>query len=407
MIKYQRGEIMKLSHIFDRTVQKILYLSMFFLPFKEPLIFHHLEDSVLIINQKKKSKVFIVTDKNIFAQDFFKKILHLFEKEKISYTVFNETLPNPSIQQIDEIYEAYTSFHGDCILAVGGGSVIDASKGVGIKLTHPRIPLQKMKGILKVLKKQPLVIAIPTTAGTGSEATVACVVTDLNTHEKYAINDPVIIPKIAILDPLCTEKLPKHIVSTTGMDALTHAVEAFIGKSNTTKTKKMALSAIELIHQNLLLAYHENTFESRENMLLASYRAGVAFTRAYVGNVHALAHQLGGMYHTPHGLANALLLPKVLRYYGKSVYHKLSILSDSISLTDLNSTEEEKALAFINWIESLNSVMNIPSKIDQVINDNDRLIMSKRAFKEANPLYPVPVIFEISDFENLYNQISK
>lgn len=398
---------MKFSHLLDRFIQKILYLSMFFLPFREPLIYHHLEDVPLILKQRKKKSVFIVTDKNIVEQDFFKKLINLLEKEKVAYSVFHETLPNPSIQQIEEIYQAYQTFHADCILAVGGGSVIDASKGVGIRITHPNKPLQKMKGILKVWKKQPLLIAVPTTAGTGSEATVACVVTDLTTHEKYAINDPVIIPKIAILDPICTEKLPKHIVSTTGMDALTHAVEAFIGQSNTVKTRRMALSAVKLIHQNLLIAYQENTYESRVNMLLASYQAGVAFTRAYVGNVHALAHQLGGMYQTPHGLANAVLLTKVLRYYGTSVEKKLAFLSDFLSLTEETDARQDKANAFISWIESLNSQMNIPSKIDQVIQDDDKKLMSLRALKEANPLYPVPVIFELTDFETLYSQISK
>ncbi|MGD9910549.1 MAG: iron-containing alcohol dehydrogenase [Candidatus Izemoplasmatales bacterium] len=398
---------MKLSHIMDRFIQKVLYLSMFFLPFREPLIYHHLEDAPLILKQRKKTRIFIVTDKNLYEQDFFKKLINLFKTEGISFTVFHETLPNPSIQQIEEIFEAYQTFGADCILAVGGGSVIDASKGVGIRLTHPNKSLQKMKGILKVWKKQPLLIAVPTTAGTGSEATVACVVTDLKTHEKYAINDPVIIPKIAILDPICTEKLPKHIVSTTGMDALTHAVEAYIGKSNTFKTKRMALSAMKLIRQNLLVAYQENTYESRVNMLLASYQAGVAFTRAYVGNVHALAHQLGGMYHTPHGLANAVLLPKVLRYYGKTVEKKLASLSDYLSLTEETLTRQGKAQAFISWIESLNTLMNIPSKIDQTIQDDEKKLMSIRAYKEANPLYPVPMIFELSDFETLYSLISK
>lgn len=391
----------------DRFIQKVLYLSMFFLPFREPLIYHHLEDAPLILKQRKKTRIFIVTDKNLYEQDFFKKLINLFKTEGISFTVFHETLPNPSIQQIEEIFEAYQTFGADCILAVGGGSVIDASKGVGIRLTHPNKSLQKMKGILKVWKKQPLLIAVPTTAGTGSEATVACVVTDLKTHEKYAINDPVIIPKIAILDPICTEKLPKHIVSTTGMDALTHAVEAYIGKSNTFKTKRMALSAMKLIRQNLLVAYQENTYESRVNMLLASYQAGVAFTRAYVGNVHALAHQLGGMYHTPHGLANAVLLPKVLRYYGKTVEKKLASLSDYLSLTEETLTRQGKAQAFISWIESLNTLMNIPSKIDQTIQDDEKKLMSIRAYKEANPLYPVPMIFELSDFETLYSLISK
>lgn len=398
---------MKPINFFYRIFQKVLYLSMFFLPFREPKVFDSLDNVVSILKSKQKDKVFIITDQNIVKQSFFEIIKDALRQNDIDYFIFHDTLPNPSISQIEEIFQLYLSENATAMIAVGGGSVIDAAKGVGIKITHPKKPLQKMKGILKVLKRQPLLIAIPTTAGTGSEATVACVVTDTKTHEKYAINDPIIIPKYAILDPRSTLGLPPHITASTGMDALTHAIEAYIGYANTKKTRRMALSAIKLIENNLYLSYQDGSnIDARKNMLKASYQAGVAFTRAYVGNVHALAHQLGGMYHVPHGLANAILLPRVLHYYGDSITKRLAKISDVLMLNNSSDSIRGKALSVISWIENLNNKMNIPTTLDFKLNDEDIAVMSKRAYKEANPLYPVPKIFEVEDFTTLYHQIS-
>ncbi len=399
---------MLIRNIFYRFIQKILYLSMFILPFREPFIYHHIEDSAQILLKHKKNKVLIVTDKIISKQLFFNRLIESLKNNHLTYVIFDETKPNPSIQQIEKIYLLYKNTSSDSLIAIGGGSVIDAAKGVGIKVTHSKIPLKKMKGILKVIWKQPLLIAIPTTAGTGSEATVACVVTDETTHEKYAINDPIIIPKYAILDELTIIGLPASITATTGMDALTHSIEAWIGKSNTRKTKRMALSSIKLIQENLYETYiHPKNHLARKRMLLASYQAGVAFTRAYVGNVHALAHQLGGMYNTPHGLANAVVLPKVLERYGKSITKKLAFLSDLLKLLSTSAPNEDKRIAFIDWVKSLNTSMSIPNQLEYLYTNEEIQIMAKRAFKESNPLYPVPVIFNKNDFIELYHQILK
>jgi len=263
-----------------------------------------------------------------------------------------------------------------------------------------------MRGLLKVRKKLPPFFAIPTTAGTGSEATIAAVISDTDTHEKYQVNDLVLIPHYAVLDPLLTVGLPKNITATTGMDALTHAVEAYIGNSNTRETKQLAKKAVRLIFDNIETAYSDgNNLPARENMLKASYYAGVAFTRAYVGYVHAIAHALGGFYGIPHGLANAVVLPYVLEYYGSSVHKRLAELADLVGVGLSTDTDGQKATKFINVIKNLNRAMNIPEKIAGV-EGKDIPLMAERAWKEANPFYPVPRILSKRDLEELFRIVS-
>ena len=237
---------------------------------------------------------------------------------------------------------------------------MDCAKAAAARVAKPKQSVRKMRGYLKIHKKLPPLFAVPTTAGTGSETTLAAVVSDPLTHEKNAICDPCLRPKYAVLDPKLTIGLPKHITSTTGMDALTHAVEAYIGKSNVKSTREFAIQAIKLIHENLELAYRDGkNIKARENMLMASYLAGNAFTRAFVGYVHAIAHNLGGLYGTPHGLANAVVLPYVLKWYGKTIYSRLAELSDLINLTNKDESEETKANAFIDEIKRMNKAMDI------------------------------------------------
>ena len=216
---------------------------------------------------------------------------------------------------------------------------MDCAKVAAARVVRPNTPIPKMRGVLKVLRKLPPFFAVPTTAGTGSETTIAAVVTNPKTHEKYAINDPVLRPKYAVLDPELTVGLPPHITSTTGMDALTHAVEAYIGHSNTRDTEENAKRAVKMIFDNIETVYRDGkNIEARGEMLLASYYAGVAFTRAYVGYVHAIAHNLGGMYGIAHGLANAIILPYVLEYYGESAHKRLAELAEAASITQPGMT---------------------------------------------------------------------
>jgi alcohol dehydrogenase class IV len=264
-----------------------------------------------------------------------------------------------------------------------------------------------MKGVLKVRKPIPPLFAVPTTSGTGSEATLAAVITDSKTHEKYAINDMALIPHYAVLDPKLTLNLPPHITSTTGMDALTHAIEAYIGRSNTKETKMYSQRALKMIFDNLWEAYSKgDNITARENMQLASYYAGLAFTRAYVGNVHAVAHTLGGFYSIPHGLANAVILPYVLEYYGDAVNEPLAELSELVGISGKNDSAKERAVKFIDEIKKMNERMGIPKKIKGIV-ESDIPIMAERAFHEANPLYPVPKILDREDFRKLYKLIKE
>jgi alcohol dehydrogenase class IV len=279
---------------------------------------------------------------------------------------------------------------------------MDCAKAVGARIVRPKMALRKMAGLIKVCKRLPLFIAIPTTAGTGSETTVASVIVDSKNHHKYVINDFCLIPHYAFLDPAVTLGLPKGLTSTTGMDALTHAVEAYIGRSRTKSTKAASEKAVKLIFENLERAYENGAdMEARKNMLEASYLAGTAFTKSYVGYIHAVAHSLGGKYGVAHGLANAVLLPKVLRAYGEGVTKPLAELARAIGMGENNMSDKDLADMIISHIEGMNRRMQIPDVLD-CIRTEDIPEMAKHADNEGNPLYPVPVLWDAKELERLY-----
>jgi alcohol dehydrogenase class IV len=272
-------------------------------------------------------------------------------------------------------------------------------------VVNPKKTLAKMRGLLKVKGPLPLLFAIPTTAGTGSETTVSAVITDDNTHHKYVINDFDLIPNYAVLDANLTVGLPSSLTATTGMDALTHAIEAFIGNATTESTRKNALEAARLIFDNLPRVYEDgNNLRARSQMLKASYQAGLAFTRSYVGYVHAIAHSLGGKYGTPHGLANAVVLPYVLSEYGSSIYSKIKVMAVYCDIAKSYDNEELATSKFINKILELNEKFGIPKTFD-FINEKDFEEMSEKAHKEANPLYPVPKLMNAKELEKFYYKI--
>lgn len=273
---------------------------------------------------------------------------------------------------------------------------MDCAKAAAARVAHPNKTIAQLGGTLKVHKKVPPFFAVPTTAGTGSETTVAAVVTDPVTHHKYAVQDPCLVPKYAVLDPELTVGLPPHVTSTTGMDALTHAVEAYTNRFAPKYTDRLAEKAVKLIFDNLELCYKDGkNIEARSNMLLASFYAGAAFSRACVGNVHAIAHTLGGLYGTAHGLANAVILPYVLEDFGEAVYKKLARLAEIVGIS--GADDGEKARAFIKEIRRMNKDMNIPDKLD-CIKTEDIPQMVEWAMAEANPIYPVPVIWNAEQF---------
>ena len=393
---------MSVKNLWYRTYQKVLKLAMCFMNWKEPELLEG-EGAVLklpaFIKAKGINKVLIVTDKGLMNLKMLDPLFEELKKVGVDYAIYDGVQPNPTIPSIEECRKIYLDNKCEGIIAFGGGSPMDCAKAAAARVVKPKQSVRKMRGYLKVNKKLPPFFAVPTTAGTGSETTLAAVVTDPETHEKNAICDGSLRPKYAVLDPALTVGLPPHITSTTGMDALTHAVESYIGKSNVKSTIKYAEDAVMLIHANLEIAYFNGKdMEARNNMLKASYYAGNAFTRAFVGYVHAIAHNLGGMYNTPHGLANAVILPYVLEWYGSSVYKPLSKLADLIGITNEDMSIEEKAKAYIAEIKRMNKTMNIPEKFD-FIKEEDIPTLVKRALKEGNPGYPVPKIMTPKDCE--------
>lgn len=400
--------ISSLKKAYYRTYQKVFKVAMCLMDWSEPEVIEGsgaIKRLPKLVKSKNIKKVMVVTGKRHTKLHLLDSLYESLEAEGIEYVVFDNVQPNPTIPNIEDARKTYIDNNCEGIIACGGGSPMDCAKAAGARIVKPNQSVRKMRGQLKVHKKLPPFFAVPTTAGSGSEVTVAAVVTDPETHEKNAINDSCLRPKYAVLDPDLTLDLPPQITSTTGMDALTHAVEAYIGKSNVKSTLQYSEKATKLIFDNLEVVYKDGkNVEARANMLKGSYYAGLAFTRAYVGYVHAIAHNFGGIYGTPHGLANAVILPYVLEYYGESAYPQLAKLADIVGITSADMTVSEKGKKFIEQIKQMNKNMDIPDKFD-MIEEKDIPTIVKRALKEANPLYPVPKIMDEEDCEKLIRSL--
>jgi alcohol dehydrogenase len=397
------------SKCYCRFYQGIMRVAQSFLKFEEPELHegnNTCADVPAILKKRGFLRPLIITDPGVYSLGLTASLEEALKKAGVSYSIYSKVVANPTFDVIIEAKALAGKDNCDCLIAVGGGSSIDTAKAAGALLADPKATLPRLKGLLKVHRRYPLLIAIPTTAGTGSETTVAAVVVNPKTHEKFSINDPRLIPQVAILDSSLLKKLPPNVIASTGMDALTHAVESYIGHSGTRKTEEYAIAAVRLIH-NSLYAFYENPAdgEARGEMQKAAYLAGFSFTRAYIGYVHAIAHSLGGQYNVPHGLANAIILPYVLRRYGKKAEKPLAELSDAVGLTGKSASAHEKAASFIAWIEQMNSKMAIPTVFSGVIKKDDIPLLSLRAAKEANPLYPVPKEMNAKELAEIYKEI--
>jgi len=386
-----------------------MWVAEHFLNFNEPKLVTG-SDSLLkipsILKKEGKKGVLIVTDDGIFKLGLTDSLQAKLKEEGVPFDVYHGVVPNPTINNVKEALSIYKEKGFDAVIAVGGGSSMDCAKMVAACSTNPNKPIPKMKGVLHVSHKPDLIIAVPTTAGTGSEATLAAVILDSETHDKYAINDPKLIPSYAVLEPKLLIGLPSKVTSTVGIDALCHAVEAYIGGENTKKTKKYAEEAIKGIYDYLYLAYTEPTnLTYRTKTQVAAYKAGVSFTRAYVGYVHSMSHALGAIYNTPHGLAISIVLPYVLEAYGAKSYKKLAKLTDICGIKTEKDDVATKAQAFIGWIKDIENKMGIPNTIKGIADPKDFALMASHAVKEANPLYPVPKIFTQDEIVELYKKM--
>lgn len=363
-----------------------------------------LTDLAKILKQKKFNKIFIITDSQIYSSGLCNNLITGLQQNQLNYVVFKDVVSNPTIESVERALDIFRQSNSDVIISIGGGSVLDTAKLVGARYTNSRKSLKQMRGYFRVTKSIPYLIAVPTTAGSGSEATIVGVVTNEITHEKYAIVSPKLIPNMVVLDPVITINLPAHITAYTGMDALTHAIECYIGRANTKETKRFSLEAIKKIWNNLEKSVNNpDNLNARKEMQEASYLAGAAFTKGFVGYIHALAHPLSGLYNTPHGLANAVLLPEVLKKYDKSINKDIHILYKELGYQEHLSVDEER-IFLIEEIYRLNERIGIPKKIAE-IEEKDLEVMIQRCIKEAHPMYPVPRILNKKAFREIYKEI--
>lgn len=350
----------------------------------------------------KKRPLFFV-EEGLRKVGLSKKLEEALNNDGIECIFFTNIKPNPTDVLVEEAKQIYLQRGCDSLIALGGGSTIDLAKAVGVLVTYPDKKIDDFAGILKIHRQIPPLLAIPTTCGTGSETTVASVIVNEKNKDKYQIDSPYLVPAYAYLDGSLLAKLPPKVIAMTGMDALTHALEAYIGRANTKYTKQCALDAFDGIRKYLYRFYsNQSDIEARIGMLKASFDAGNAFTRAFIGYVHALAHALGGAYNIAHGLANAILLPYVIRCYGKSINGKSLDILCALGVSYKDGEPPYETLA--TYIDQLNEKMGIPKTFSASFPKEDIPSLCKHALKEANPLYPVPVLFDQATLEKILTE---
>jgi alcohol dehydrogenase len=334
-------------------------------------------------------RVMLVTDKVVAGLGLHAGLVEALEAGGVEHVLYDGISPDAPIPEIERGIEFYRDNRCQALVAVGGGSPMDASKVIASAVANDKHP-RKLVGYFKGLKTPEPIYAVPTTAGTGSEVTVAAVISDLEAGKKYVIADTRLVPQMAALDPSLMTGLPAHVTAATGMDALTHATEAYLGKWATDHTDRLALAAVRMIYTHLRTACrHGQNLDAREQMSLAATYAGLAFTRANVGYVHAIAHQLGGRYHVPHGLANAIILPEVLKFLYPAVTGRLADLAIRAGVGKPGEKDTLLAKRFIESVEEMNRDIGIPGTVKE-LREADIPALAKDACKEADTNYPVP-----------------
>ena len=364
---------------------------------------HALLDLVDVLKEKHMNRYMIVTTAGFIKRGTLQPFFERLDKSRIAYSIFHDVKPDPEISDVEKLKEYYIKEGCQGLIAIGGGSVIDCSKAALACVQTSHLDVKTVLETGRVSKILPLFIAVPTTAGTGSEVTAGAVITDPIRKRKYALSHLFLIPKYAVLDASLLTTLPAKMTAYTGMDALTHAIEAYINHFNNRKTKKYELEAIQSIFQYLIPSFLDGSnIQYRLELLEASYKAGVAITNNYIGYVHAIAHGIGGMYHLQHGMINAIILPIVLEEYGDAVTKKLAQIADVIGID--GQTDQQKAEHFIKKLKELNQVLGIPTSIPE-IQEADIHYLATGAEKEGNPTYPTPVTWNVEQFEKVIRKI--
>lgn len=341
------------------------------------------------IAQGRPKRLGIVTDEGLVQAGILAKVGDALDATGLAWTAFSGVQPDPTFAQVEAGLGQLGEAGCDAILALGGGSSMDAAKVIAAAATHSG-PMQKLEGRMKVRQPPLPLFALPTTAGTGSEATIVAVVSDPVSHTKKFFVDPKLLPAMTALDPTLMTGLPPHITAATGMDALTHAIESVLARTATPQTEAYARAAIQRIFPALPRAYARgDDLAARQAMALASYYAGLAFTRTSVGYVHAIAHTFGALYGTPHGLANALALPGVLDFSLEAAAPRMAMMADWIGVSVEGASELERARSFVGAVRDLAGKIQIPTTLDALRSD-DVPTIATRALAEAHMNYPVP-----------------
>ena len=375
------------------------------LPRNTPVVYKGQNSALVLCEQVAIlgfTRVVIVTDNYLGSSGILDGIKAKLEENNVAYAVFDGVLPDPAFDQVQQGEALLRNENCQAIIAVGGGSVLDAAKMMAMLHTNPG-PLENFDGIQKCKNPGLPLFAIPTTAGTGSEITLAAVITDPVSHKKIPIVDGKMIPAYVALDAEIMKGMPPGITAATGMDALTHAVESYLSKASSPSTEIQAKAAIRLIFMYLVKAYHDgNDMEARDSMAVASFYAGAAFGKTSVGYVHGVAHQLGRVCGTPHGNANAMVLPEVLAAYGECIHQRLADLARMVNIGDPGSGNSQLAGQFIQAIVDMRREMELPLQ-PQGLKAQDIPGIVDEALAEAGGLYPVPRYMSANEIKTIVN----
>ena len=337
-----------------------------------------------IIKTRGYQKVFVCTDPDLVKFGVSGKVTALLDEAGIAYEVYSDIKANPTIENVQNGVAAYKAAQADCIVTIGGGSAMDTAKGVGIIINNPEYAdVRSLEGVAPTKNHAVFTIAVPTTAGTAAEVTINYVITDVEKKRKFVCVDTNDIPEIAVVDPDMMATMPKGLTAATGMDALTHAIEGYITKGAWEMTDMFHLKAIELISKHLRGAV-ENTAEGREGMALAQYVAGMGFSNVGLGIVHSMAHGLGALYDTPHGVANAILLPSIMEYNAPCTGEKYRDIAKAMGVEGTEAmSQEEYRKAAVDAVRKLSADVGIPADLKEILKDEDVQFLSESAYADA------------------------
>lgn len=361
-----------------------------------------------IVNEVKGrnlKKAFVCSDPDLIKFNITTKVTNILEESNLEYEIYSNIKPNPTIENVQNGVNAYKKSNADYIIAIGGGSSIDTAKAIGIIINNPEFEdVRSLEGLSPTKNKCVPIIAVPTTAGTAAEVTINYVITDAEKNRKFVCVDTNDIPVVAIVDPDMMESMPKGLTASTGMDALTHAIEGFITGGAWEMSDMFHIKAIELISKHLRGAV-ENTKEGREGMALGQYIAGMGFSNVGLGIVHSMAHPLGALYDTPHGIANAIILPTVMKYNAEVTGDKYKYIAKAMGVENVEDMSvEEYRKAAVDAVKKLSSDIGIPSSLKDIVKFEDIDFLSKSAYDDAcRPGNPKET--SIEDIANLYKSL--